>query len=592
MFVSSFTIIYLISKSEWNKLVSTSLHTLTNMLLLSFIFASIIYIGFDILDLKMSFIDSWRISRNILGFCLLFSILIKTINMIYINRKEPLKIVISLINIALSLLVLSFFSQIFFIVFCAFDLILADFFDEYKKDLNVESEPKTQNLNPSFNYHFTKYYPIISYAKGNYLYTEDGNKIFDAATGAGVTSIGYGNSEVIKAMTDKLNNGTHYLASSYWKDSDVLKLCKKLVDSTDGKLVKVYLTGSGSDATEATIKLVRQFYYDQDNNTGREYFISRERSYHGNTTGALGLSEFTARQMPFKPILLSKVEHVSSCYAYRQLTEGESIEDFVSKKANELENKILEIGPEKVAAVILEPVVGAALGCVPAVTGYLKAMQDVCHKYQIIFVLDEIMCGMGRTGTLHAWQAEGVVPDVLLLGKGLAAGYHPLAAVMISPMICEGLKSEQFIHGLTYDAMPVGAVAALKVLDIIERDSLVKNVLKQGNYLEKQLKDSLYNHPNVGDIRGSGLFWGIELVKDKATKEPFDPKLGVAQKIVELGKSSPFNMTIYMGTGTVDGVHGDHIMIVPPFTITEEDVDYIVETISTVINLVFQEMQN
>jgi adenosylmethionine-8-amino-7-oxononanoate aminotransferase len=271
-------------------------------------------------------------------------------------------------------------------------------------------------------------------------------------------------------------------------------------------MTKVYLTGSGSDAIEATLKLVRQYYYDQDNETQRNIIISREHSYHGNTIGALSVSDFPVRQEPYYPLLTENVEKVSSCYPYRQQIDGESDAAFVAKKANELEAKIKDIGPEKVMCFIIEPVSGAALGCVPAVPGYLKAMQEVCHKYGILFVLDEVMCGMGRTGTLHAWQAEGVVPDIQIIGKGLGGGYHPISAILVTSKVSEALKTAQFIHGLTFDALPVGAVAALKVQEIIQENNLVDNVSKLGIYLGESLKTKLGDHPNVGDIRGKGFF--------------------------------------------------------------------------------------
>ena len=241
-------------------------------------------------------------------------------------------------------------------------------------------------------------------------------------------------------------------------------------------------------------------------------------------------------------------------------------------------------------ALILEPVSGAALGCVKAVPGYLEAMKKVCDKYGILLILDEVMCGMGRTGNYYAWQDSEVEPDIVIIGKGLAAGYFPLSAILVSSKVCEKLKSEQFIHGLTFDAMPTGAVAALKVHQIIKEEDLLSNVKKVGDYLGKTLKAKLSNHKNVGDIRGEGFFWGVEFVKDKITKEPFDSKLGVSREIVDLAKSPEFNMTFYPGTGTVDGVNGDHIIIAPPFIVTEQDVDHIVKVVSAVIDRIFNEI--
>lgn len=340
---------------------------------------------------------------------------------------------------------------------------------------------------------------------------------------------------------------------------------------------------------EATIKLARQYFFENDRDTSRVNFIAREHSYHGNTIGALGVSGHVARRAPYKPFLMGNVHHVSPCNAYRQRQEGESNDAFVARKAAELEAKFQELGPETVIGFIAEPVVGAALGCVPSVPGYLKAMRDVCHKHGALFILDEVMSGMGRCGTLHAWQGEGVVPDIQTIGKGLSAGYQPIAAVLISSKVVNALLngSGQFIHGQTYQGMPVQAAAALEVQRINREENLMENVRVQGAYLEKRLKALLGDHPNVGDIRGRGLFWGIEFVKDKQTKQPFDLKMGIAQKVHETAISAPFNITMYPGTGTYDGISGDHVILAPAYNITQEDAEYIATLTSDVVHQVF-----
>lgn len=433
---------------------------------------------------------------------------------------------------------------------------------------------------------------MIVGGKGNLLFTSDGRKVFDASSGAAVSCLGHGNQKVMLAVIKQMNTGTPYLASTFWASGVVEELCMELIRGTDGKMARVYLTGSGSEAMEAAIKLSRQYFYENDKQTPRVNFIARDGSYHGNTIGALGVSGHLARRAPYTPFLMKNVHHISSCNPYRQRIEGESDAVFVARKAAELETKFQELGPDTVIGFIVEPVVGAALGCVPCVPGYLKAMRDVCHKHGALFILDEVMCGMGRTGTLHAWQAEGVVPDIQTMGKGLGAGYQPIAAMMISQKVVKVLMkgSGLFIHGQTYQGMPVQAAAALEVLRIIQENKLMENVSKQGAYLEKRLKAVLGDHPNVGDIRGRGLFWGLEFVKDKVTKEPFDPELGVAQKILDLAISSEFNMTVYPGTGTVDGVRGDHIILAPSYIVTEEDVEHIVKVVSAVVHNVFKKI--
>ena len=250
--------------------------------------------------------------------------------------------------------------------------------------------------------------------------------------------------------------------------------------------------------------------------------------------------------------------------------------------------KFQELGPETVIGFIAEPVVGAALGCVPSPPGYLKAMKEVCHKYGALFILDEIMCGMGRTGTLHAWQAEDVIPDIQTIGKGFGAGYQPISALLISKKVTNVLMkgSKEFVHGFTFQAMPVQAAAALKVQKIVREDKLIKNVSKRGALLEQLLKTALDNHPHVGDIRGRGLFWGIEFVKNKQTKEPFDHEMKVAYGIKELAISN-FNIAVYPSTGCYDGVKGDVIILAPTYIVTKKDVNHIATTIEAVVNTYF-----
>lgn len=343
---------------------------------------------------------------------------------------------------------------------------------------------------------------------------------------------------------------------------------------------------------EATVKLSRQYFYESDKNTPRVNFIAREGSYHGNTIGALGISGHVARRAPYLPFLMQNVHRIPACNAYRQRLDGESDADFVARKAAELEEKFQELGPETVIGFVAEPVVGATLGCVPYVSGYLKAMRDVCHKHGALFILDEVMCGMGRSGTLHAWQAEGVAPDLQTVGKCLGAGYQPIAAVFVSQKVVNALfnGSGEFVHGQTYQGMPVQAAAALEVQKVVRELKLVENARVMGAYLEQRLKALLADHPNVGDIRGKGLFWGLEMVKDKKTKEPFDPKLRVAQKLHDTAISPPYNMTIYPGTGTVDGISGDHVILAPAFIITKEEIDHISQTLSDVVHEVFQRL--
>jgi adenosylmethionine-8-amino-7-oxononanoate aminotransferase len=446
---------------------------------------------------------------------------------------------------------------------------------------NVSEHPS----NYSFQKDLNKVYPIIVHGEGNFLTSSEGKKFFDAANGAGVSCLGYGDKRVNEAIIDLLKAGTPYVGNAFFRTPVEEKLSKNLIDGTGGKMDKVFLTGSGSEAMEIALKLSRQFFFEKDINTPRVNYIARENSYHGNTLGALAVSGIKGRKAPYMPFMMKQVHHVSSCYRYRQSEDGETDATFVARKVLELENKFQELGPETVIAFIAEPVVGAALGCVPSVMGYLQAMKEVCHKHGALFILDEVMCGMGRTGYLHAWQAENVVPDIQTMGKGLGAGYMPIAAVLVEKRVVNVLKegTGKIVHGQTYQAMPIQAAAALSVQQVIKKDNLLENVETQGRYLGEQLQKIIGIHKYVGDIRGRGLFWGIEFVKDKNNKEPFDPKLRVAQQIQDLALSTPYCMTVYMGTGSVDGLKGDHIMVMPSYNITRDDVDKIIKRLHAVL---------
>lgn len=434
---------------------------------------------------------------------------------------------------------------------------------------------------------------VLKSGRGKYLYTKDGRKILDASGGAAVSCLGHGNSRIVKEIYGVGKLGLSYASTTFFSNDISESLCKKLILSTNGAMRMAYLTGSGSEANESAIKMACFYHYLINGNTNRHILIARSRSYHGTTIGTLSISGFGSRKKPYLPLCINGVDFVSPCYPYRQREKGESNEAFNARASAELEALILKLGPEKVSLFIVEPVVGAALGCVPFVPGYLKAMKEVCHKYGVLLIVDEVMCGTGRTGVMHAWQAEsGFTPDIQTMGKGLGAGYQPIGAMMISNDIFNVLsKSGQFNHGHTFESMPVQAAAALEVLNIIQEKNLLLNVNKRGLYLERRLRSVLGDHPHVGDIRGKGLFWGIEFVKNKNTKEPFNSKLNIAFKLQELAFSAPFNMMIYASTGCVDDKNGDVIMLSPPFTVTNKEIDHIVGVLSEVIKQTFDNIK-
>jgi adenosylmethionine-8-amino-7-oxononanoate aminotransferase len=353
---------------------------------------------------------------------------------------------------------------------------------------------------------------------------------------------------------------------------------------------------------EAALKLAIE-YFTWMGQPSRVNIIARDQSYHGTTLGSLSASGHVARREPFRGILLpSRFHHIPACNPYRQrLSLAESDASFVARKAAELEAEFQRLGPTTVAAVVLEPVVGAALGCVPAVPGYLAAMQAVCVRHGALLVLDEVMCGMGRTGTLHAWQSEEleggrgerlattVVPDLQTVAKGFAGGYQPASALLVGEKVAGVMRREgkTFTHGHTYQNHPVVAATALKVQRVVEKERLLENVRVQGRLLERLLRERLEGHPNVGDIRGKGLFWGIEFVRDKKTKEPFEPGQQIAQRVQRIAMRD-FKVLIYHGQGCAGGGRGDHVMIMPAYNISSKLITEIVERVACAVEEVFR----
>ncbi|CAF1406302.1 unnamed protein product [Rotaria sp. Silwood1] len=329
-------------------------------------------------------------------------------------------------------------------------------------------------------------------AEGNYIYLKDGRKLLDGSSGAAVSSLGHGNKRVIAAILDQLQT-VDYAAE---------ELASEITKETD--MARVIFVSGGSEAIESAIKLARQ-YHLENKQPERVNFIARQQSYHGNTLGALGLCSHKPRRAPFLPYFPSHFRHVSPCFAYHYKLSDESDEAYVKRLADELEAKFQELGPHTIAAFFAETIVGATSGCTPAVPGYFKAMREVCDRHGALFVLDEIMCGIGRTGKMHAWQWEDLSspPDIQVIGKGLGGGYAPLAAVLMSTKVVNVFLagSGAFINGFTYQSHAVGCRAALEVLNVMKEDGLIEQCYQRGLFLEKLLKEQLGNHAHVGDIR-------------------------------------------------------------------------------------------
>jgi adenosylmethionine-8-amino-7-oxononanoate aminotransferase len=423
--------------------------------------------------------------------------------------------------------------------------------------------------------------PVAVSGKGVTLTDRDGKTYIDASGGAAVSCLGHGHPDVIAAMHAQIDK-LAYAHTSFFTTEAAEELAEDLVAHAPPGIGHVYMVSGGSEAVEAALKMARQ-YFVEIGQPQREHFIARKQSYHGNTLGALAVGGNAWRRQQFAPLLID-VTHVSPCYEYRGRAENETPEQYGERLARELEQAIQDAGADRVIAFVAETVVGATLGAVPPVPGYFKRVRQVCDKYSVLLIIDEVMCGMGRTGTLHAVEQEGISPDLMTIAKGLGGGYQPVGAVLASNKIVDAIKrgSGMFQHGHTYIGHAVGAATALAVQRIIRRDGLLDKVKEDGRYFGERLRQALGSHKFVGDIRGRGLFWGVELVEDRATKKPFDPDLRLHAKLKAEAMQRGL-MTYPMG-GTIDGKHGDHVMLAPPFIATRAELDEIVSRLAAAID--------
>ncbi|KAJ4129895.1 hypothetical protein NW768_006865 [Fusarium equiseti] len=431
--------------------------------------------------------------------------------------------------------------------------------------------------------------PRIVKSQGLWLETNEGHKILDASSGAAVVSIGHNDSRVKQAITAQLDQ-VAYCYNPFFTTEAAEKISRFLTDSTDGHMSKVFVVSSGTEAVEAALKIARQYFTELPTpQPNRTKFIARKQSYHGNTLGSLAVGGHKARRGVYEPILATNVSHVSPCYPYREMKQGETEEQYVARLAKELEDEFQRLGPDTVCAFIAETVSGTkSLGCAPPVPGYFKAMQEVCDRHGALLIMDEVMSGMGRTGTLHAWEQEGVVPDLQTVAKGLGAGYMPVGALLVGNKVADTLTqgSGAFSHSQTYQGHPVACAAAFAVQTAMKEDNMLQNVQEVGKVLGEKLKERLAGHKNVGDIRGRGLYWGMEFVQDKQTKEPFPLSEQIAGKLHKTGLGAEHGVSLIPATGNIDGIRGDMVIVSPPFTITSEEVDMIVNRVENVITSV------
>jgi adenosylmethionine-8-amino-7-oxononanoate aminotransferase len=422
---------------------------------------------------------------------------------------------------------------------------------------------------------------VIAGGEGCYLIDRNGKRYLDGSGGAAVSCLGHGDSEVIDAIKNQLDK-IAFAHTGFFTSEPAEALADLLIAHAPEGIDRVYFLSGGSEATEAAIKLARQYFVEKGE-PKRGHLIARKQSYHGNTIGALSAGGNEWRRAQFGPLLLD-VSHIEPCYEYRLRAGGESAEAYGLRAADALEAEILRCGPETVMAFIAEPVVGATAGAVPAVAGYFRRIREICDRYGILLILDEVMCGMGRTGTLFACEADGVRPDILCIAKGLGAGYQPLGAMLCSAEIYAAIEggSGFFQHGHTYMGHPVATAAGHAVLSAILDRGLLDRVRGMGGLLRDALQDRFGQHPNVGDIRGRGLFLGLELVADRDTKAPFDSTARLAARI----KAAAFEagLICYPMSGTIDGRTGDHVLLAPPFIIETAQVGELADKLALALD--------
>jgi len=424
-------------------------------------------------------------------------------------------------------------------------------------------------------------YPVAVSGDGIFIRDADGKEYIDASGGAAVSCLGHGHPDVIAAMKAQLDK-LEYAHSSFFTTEAAEKLADNLIQYAPKGIERVLFVSSGSEAIEASLKLARQYFVERGE-PQRKYVVARRQSYHGITLGALAAGGRPAAKEMFAPLLID-VHHVSPVYEYRDKRPDETTEAYGERLANELEKEFERLGPKNVIAFVAETVVGATLGAVPPVPGYFKRVREICDRHGILLILDEVMCGMGRTGTLHACEQEGISPDLMTIAKGIGGGFAPLGAMLVGGKIFDAVAkgSGAFKHGHTYMGHPLACAAGLAVQTVIRRDNLLANVRAQGAFLQRRLKERFGNHLFVGDVRGRGLFCGVELVADRASKEPFDPKLNMNARVKR--EALARGLMVYPMGGTADGKRGDHILLAPPFIVDAAAADTIVDRLGEAVD--------
>jgi adenosylmethionine-8-amino-7-oxononanoate aminotransferase len=428
-------------------------------------------------------------------------------------------------------------------------------------------------------------YPVAVRGEGAYLIDRDGKRYLDASGGAAVSCLGHSDEAVVRAIREQLAR-LPFAHTSFFSNEPMESLADALVARAPAPLEKVYFVSGGSEAVEAALKLARQYFVEKGE-PQRRHVIGRRQSYHGNTLGALAVGGNQWRRRQFEPLLI-EAAHVSPCYAYRDRVAGESDDAYGARLAAELESEIRRLGEDRVIAFIAETVSGATLGAVPPVPGYFKRVREVCDRYGVLLILDEVMCGTGRCGSLWTFAQEGIVPDLAVIAKGLGAGYQPIGAVMVSGPIFDAIigGTGYFQHGHTYLGHAAACAGALAVQRRLHDDGLLARVAPLGAALESRLRAAFGGHPHVGDIRGRGLFWGLELVADRERKTPFDPRARIHARIK--AEALKAGLLCYPMGGTLDGERGDHVLLAPPFIVEERQLDELVSKLAGALDAVLR----
>ena len=438
-------------------------------------------------------------------------------------------------------------------------------------------------MNHVFPRHTKDLPPAAVGGKGCYLFDENGKSYLDGSGGAAVSCLGHGDPEVIEAIKAQLDT-VAFAHTGFFTSRPAEELADLLIEHAPEGIERVYYVSGGSEANEAAIKLARQ-YFLEIGEPQRHKLIARQQSYHGNTIATLSAGGNVWRREPYKP-LLTEVSHIDPCYAYRHQRDDETAEEYGLRVANALEAEIERLGPDTVMAFLVEPVVGATLGAVASVEGYFRRIREICDKYGVLLILDEVMCGMGRTGTFFACEQEGVTPDIVTVAKGIGAGYQPLGAMLCSAKIYSAIEggSGLFQHGHTYIGHPAATAAGLAVVSAILNRGLIARVNEMGDELDRALNERFGQHPHVGDIRGRGLFRAIELVEDRNSKAPFDPSRKLNARI----KKAAFEagLICYPTGGMLDGLRGDQVMLAPPFIIEPEQITELVDKLELAVTQV------